>query len=214
MPITPEQATFIVPLLLVITERLTNLTRNSVKGPDGFADSQPLFLPTNQLQSDTTGGRFRRPVLPQLGQLNSLHTTNVAVLSGAFILVVATQSGLIRNVLALVVVLIWLQLPLLEIGTYSAIQDRVDAPRSLYIHLVSTIAIVAYIAGFGGFRAGLFLDTLDILSPSVNTVLQQREQLGAVVLLVLLILGSSLGFLWLFEREVSANAGSGSEVGK
>lgn len=197
-----QTTTIFVPLLLVIVQRLSNLARQIADQPTDLVDSEPLFVP-GLAENQPSGWLLRvRKIVPELGHLNYLHTTNMALLSGAFILVVAVEAALVKNILGLVVLLIWLQLPLLEIDEYRAIRESIVYPKSLYFHLIGTVATASFLIGGWGFQPGLFLESTDLLSPNMRMILEHKAQLLASLLLLVLLLGTSYGFLWLFEGEV------------
>ncbi|MFB6210407.1 MAG: hypothetical protein ABEI76_02610 [Halobacteriales archaeon] len=194
--ISTQTVTFFVPLMLVIVERLTNLARSLANQPAQLIDSRPLFMP----------GEEKR-YLPNLGRLNHLHATNMALLAGAFILIAAIEASAVKNILGLLVFVIWIQLPLLEIDEYGEIRDNVVYPWSLYFHIVISIVIAAFIAGFGGFDPGEILETADLFSPTIAIITQHQQQAGAGILLAALWLIGVVGFLLLFEREAKSIEG-------
>jgi len=200
-PLAPSRIDFLVPLLLVIVERLATLTRSIAENPGDFADSRPIFAPlANGDDAGATSDEFH--IVPRLGRLNFLHTTNVGLLAAAFVLLAATSQDLVTNVLALVVAIVWIQLPLLEIDIYDDIRDVIQWPASLYAHIATGLICMIYIAGFGGFEPGLFLRTADVFQPELGLLVSNPVQATTSVLLVGIILGSSGVFLHLFEREV------------
>lgn len=113
-PLEPSQISFLVPLLLVIVERLATLTRSIADEPTDFTDTRPLLAPVSE-PTDTGASSEGFHLVPRLGRLNILHLTNVSLLTAAVVLLAGTEPGLITNVLALLVAVIWLQLPLIEV---------------------------------------------------------------------------------------------------
>lgn len=196
-----KTATVLVPLLLVIVERLTNFTRGIAETPEELLGSEPLLLPGKTSDENQTGLLGVRSRVPQLGRLNYLHTTNMLLLSGAFVIVAAVGNVLVKNVLGLVVILVWIQLPVLEIDEYGAIRDEISSPKSLYLHIAGTLAVAGLLAGGFGFEPGLFLERTSFLAPDIETILNHKTQLTASLLVAVCLFGTSFGFLWLFEHE-------------
>lgn len=192
-----------VPLLLTIVAQLSSLARDAVKEAGNW-EQPPLLLPFSE-----------GSVLPNLGRLNYLHATNYLLLLMGFILVVAMEPAngpLVKNLLGLMVLIVWLQLPLLEVDEYAAIRAGGDGDSvggdgetdgqilwSLYLHVAATLAVAVYVVAF--LPEAEVLTSVDLFSPEPDAVLQAahpRSQAGLAALLVVAV----VGFLALFRREV------------
>lgn len=192
-----EIVTLFVPLVLTIVAQLTSIARDTVENASDWKQP-PLLLPFS-----------KEGILPSLGRLNYLHFTNFVLLLLCFILVDSMgQDGnpLVKNLLGVMVLLVWLQLPLLEIDEYAAIRDggrspTARVPWSLYVHFAGTIAAAVYVVGF--FPATEVLTTVDMFSPTTGALDEATHPFSqaGLVALVLVTVG---GFLWQFEREVEA----------
>lgn len=224
-PIGSGDSALLVMLLLVIVERFSTLARTATEQKSSFLGTPPIFVPTDTEQrstyqngppslwftssesSDSTedgyGISSLGQVLPKLGRLNHIHTTNMAVLTTAFLIVAATEPGLIKNALGFVVVLIWLQLPMLEIKNYGEHRKDRSYPVELYAHLLGTLLIVWYVMGSNVYEPGLFLRTPGSFSDPLQTFVKNPDQLLGVFGLAALVLGTTGAFLFLFECEIS-----------
>ncbi|WP_276282788.1 hypothetical protein [Halorussus caseinilyticus] len=177
-----------------------------------MVDSEPLFFPGNTTDDPDAKLTHVRQRLPQLGRLNYLHSTNMALLSGAFVLAVTVDTPLVGNVLGLVVLLIWLQLPLLEIDEYGTIRENIKHPKSLYVHIAGTLLLALLLTGGWGFQPGLFITHTNLFKPDVETFLQYDHQLLSSLILALSLFGTTLGFLWFFEQEADQAAKDESPI--
>lgn len=196
--VTPETVTFFVPLMLVIVERLSNRACEIADDSEDLINSKPLFVPDRMNQW-----------LPGLGSLNYLHATNMAVLLLSFVLITAIETQPLKNVIGLLVVIIWLQLPLLEVDAYGQLRDRADNfLPSLYFHISTTLLLVVIIAG--PFESGKILESVDLFSPRIISIFGYQGQLIAGSVLVVLWLGSVLGFLRLLAREAESTSQNNS----
>jgi hypothetical protein len=196
-----QTSTFLVPLLLVIVERLATMARGIAEDPRGLVDKPPVFTPNRgPVGANSPPDRWLR--MPWVSRLNHLHLTNMALLAWAFIIVVASDPGLVRNVLALVVGIVWLQLPLLEVDEYDEIQANVSIPWALYLHVAGTVAMALLIVTSGGFTPGLYLSEVDFLSPDPGMVVDHGRHLVRLLVIVGVFLVTTFGFLRLFERQV------------
>lgn len=204
--LSPEQVGILVSLLLMVVQQLAALVRDAGDDRPDYADTHPLLDPVR-----TDGGKPAIFALPRLGRLNVLHTTNVIVLAGAFLILAAAEQSIVTNVFALVVAIFWLQLPLIEVPNYQEICGDDEPPVALYLHVAGTVVVIAAITGIGGFEPTLFLQNADIFNPNLGFILADRMHLGASLLVLGLVLLTSFAFLKQFEQELEGEEETTSE---
>jgi len=171
-------AKIFVPLVIGIVIQLSNIERGRDGGPAKLVDMDPFFLPGSRV--------------PQLGRLNFVHGTNLILLLGCYLLATALDPGLFRTLLVIFVLVVWLQLPILEVKEYGILLEAESFPRSLDFHLVTTLALAAYVWEFG---------SLARIASSTNTTLLEWSDFlrnGIVVLLF----ASWFLFLHALQREI------------
>lgn len=183
--------TLFVPLVFATVAELSSLARDLEPDADGLAGRPSLLRP----------GSSR--LLPALGRLNVVHATNVLLLANTFLLVSALDASLLRHVLALIVLAVWLQLPLVEVADYTAITRAGRYPLSLYFHVASTLALVWYTAGHVTPDVVALEEAL--LELHFLAVLH-GEQLRPLLVFLGLLVGSAVGFLHLLARDEPAGA--------
>jgi hypothetical protein len=140
----PSDLTTIVPLLLLLVVEFSSLARDTGNELDELAKSEPavnLFTRPKKCKKRRLTSKLSR-YWPNLGRLNIIHFTNVVVLYTGFILVLNVDPSPFKTSIALIISIVWLQLPLLEIDEYSMIRKADIAPYSLVIHVISTVPIV------------------------------------------------------------------------
>jgi hypothetical protein len=139
---------------------------------------------------------------PHLGRINVFHGTNVIVLLSAFALVLTVESSPIRNVTALVVAIIWLQLPLLEIDEYKSIREAGIPPVSLYWHMVTTLGVMTLMIGLPRYDPGQLLREIQVLQGKATNLTEFTPQIRGILLLSALALVSVAVYLKLAEWEL------------
>lgn len=170
-----KDATLIfVPLVIGLVVQMSNVVRNA----DELGDS-PFFLPGK--------------LVPSLGQLNFTHGSNMVLLLGCYLLLLQLSSeyAMVRTLLTIFVLLVWLQLPLLEVADYGSKVSESRLVSSFHFHVLSTLAIAGYVWWFS---------RLDMIVGSVNLTLLQESDLFRNGL-ILLAFVSWYGFLWLLDGE-------------
>ena len=177
--VSKDVAKIFVPLVIGIVVQLSNIERGRDGGPEKLAGTNPFF--------------FTRGPVPQLGRLNFVHGTNLILLLGCYLLATALDPGLFKTLLVVFVLVVWLQLPILAVKEYGSLLADANFPRSFDLHLVTTLAIAAYVWQFG---------SLTQFVGSVNaTVLEETDFLrnGVVALLAL----SWYSFLHFLQIEIN-----------
>lgn len=194
--VNERTVTFFVPLMITIVIQLSTLAREIADEPQGLTDFPPLFVP-DQVRKDSQLGEW----LPNLGRLNYLHATNMAILGLSFVLISALPPQPIKNIAGLLVIIVWLQLPLLEVDEYDKIRDGMNNgyPRSLYFHIGTTLLLIAAIVG--PFDSGKMFTSVEMFSSDIISTFGYHGQLFDIGILALLFGGSALGFLYLLESE-------------
>lgn len=207
--VTQDTVTILVPLMLVIVERFSTLARGMTGNYEDLAGSTPFFMPDKVVPNGIYKGQLNKTILPELGRFNHLHVTNTAILALSFILITPIDTKPLKNVLGMLVALVWVQLPILEIDAYGEIREEMNGayPGSMYFHIVTTLLLIAAIAG--PFESGKILTSIDIFSSEIVKVVGFQDQMIAGGGLIVLWVGSWFGFLHLFENEVESANGAG-----
>jgi hypothetical protein len=181
--VSNEVATIFVPLVIGLVVQLSNIERGRDEGPAELIDTDPFFL---------SGG-----LVPELGRLNFVHGTNLILLLGCYLLAIELEPSLLKTLLIVFVLLVWLQLPVLEVKQYGKIlnEGSTSIPlRSFDVHIVTTLVTAAFVWQFGDLSQ--FVGAVNL------TVLQPSDFLrNAVVLLVGL---SWVGFLYQLNAEIGS----------
>ena len=203
----------LVPLLLVVVERFTSLVRDETANPADVVGSRPLLTPLSLL-SRGRSAPDELGLFPRLGRLNVVHATNVVMLGAAFVLLASTSGSAVRNVLSLVVAVVWLQLPVLEVKGYDAVRDAGIVPVSLYWHVLGTGLIVGGVLFVPSFETGALLTAELTVQDVVSLAPAFQDQLLAILpigLVALVVVGV---FLKLVEQELlgAARAADGDDT--
>lgn len=164
-----------VPLIIGVVVQLSNIVRNADDPGD-----DPFVLPGK--------------IVPRLGQLNFTHGTNLVLLAGCFLLALEHPKSAYRNLLALFVLLIWLQLPTFEVRNYGKVQSKNGPLTSFHFHVVSTFVVTGYIWTFGG--VDVLVDSLDL------NLFEEGDQIRNAI--VLLLFAQWFGFLTLVSEEIAS----------
>lgn len=181
--------TLFVPLVFAIVGQFSGLARALSPDEDGetVTGQPPLLFP------------WSNRALPSLGRLNLVHGTNVFLLANTFLLVSALDSSLLRGVLALIVLVVWLQLPLLEVDDYGTILGVGCYPLSIYFHGISTMVVAWYVVA----RAPADVVTLegDLLEGELLATLGSPE-LRPLLAFLGLLAASAAGYLHLLGWDI------------
>jgi hypothetical protein len=193
--------TTLVPLLLLLVGQFSSLMRNTGDSPSDLIGVNPLWTPVSLLggnRDDHSGVTL----FPRTGRINAFHMTNVALLFSAFVLILAAEQGLIRNILGLVIAIVWIQLPVIEIDEYDDIRNAGIPPVSLYWHIITTFVAVTFAATSGGYEPGrVFMNASEIWSKEGLSFLLSGHALVGTVLSVFTLIGVG-GFLKTLEWEL------------
>ncbi len=139
-----------------------------------------------------TSARQQQVSVPQLGRFNFLHGANLAILFLGFVLVTETTEGLTGLLIALITVIVWALLPLLEVDEYEAILIDGYRPVSYYHHVLTVLLAAGVIYGY---------DTLWTVLPLVPPA-GMFKYLPLVVACLILYYIMLFGFLTHLEREL------------
>lgn len=134
-----DAATLFIPLVIGLVVQLSSIERGRDEELENLAGRNPFFLPGSKL-------------VPSLGRLNFVHGTNLVLLLGCYVLATTLDPSILRTLLIIFVLIVWLQLPVLEVKQYGKLLNETDRPlllRSFDLHLVSTVLIAAYVWQFG-----------------------------------------------------------------
>lgn len=181
--------TIFVPLIFGVVAQLSALARSFADRADDLVGNQPILLPVSEWST-----------APNLGRLNYVHATNHLLLTSSFLLVGALETGVVKNVLGLLVLLIWLMLPLLEVDEYDGIREAGKLPLSVYFHAGSTLLVAGYLVAVHD--PGVLLETGDLYAPQLSTLTAHPGQVGSVGGLSILWFASVYGYLRLLEWDV------------
>lgn len=189
--ISETALTLFVPLAIGLTAQFSSFAREPTTAEIGSViDSKPLVVP------------FIWSWMPTLGRINFVHATNYLLLLGGLILVAAFEgSAVLRNVLGILLVFVWLQLPVFEVGRYAEIREE-NLPLSLYFHAISTFVVVAYVTMY--FTPGKMVEDFDLLSPNLSQIAASNQLLDISVLAMLVIVNVFV-FLKLLESDLTPN---------
>lgn len=202
--IQAETVAIFVPLIFVVVERLSSTARESVQLED-VPQQFPLLLPALG-RGGTADANWKGSLLPRLGQLNYVHVTNMALLTGSLIAVAGVDSGALRNIVGILVIALWMLIPLLEIGFYRAIREEIQKPPcSLYFHFVSVFILIIFLVNpieIVPITPGKFLETFDLFAPRLSPILSHKGQILGLGIFFTVWAVSVYGFLHLLEREV------------
>ncbi len=72
----------------------------------------------------------------------------------------------------------------------------------MYLLIGGTLLIMAYVAGYGGYDPALFLSESYLFSLVLAYIREQTSQVIASFGLLILIVGTSIGYLSLLESEL------------
>lgn len=170
----------VVPLLFLVVLKLCDIAREiNLEKTQGNA---PWDVP---LWSNYGWGAS----LPSLGRFNYIHFINYFLLLSAFYFTLASlESGTIRTMLLVFILLIWALLPIFEVQEYDNIPPKVDGewPSSfrhhyLYVFFVMLSILVIYglrgfisnidfIPGFAAFLVNIIVFPLIIFSLSASGI--------------------------------------------
>lgn len=181
--------TIFVPLVFGVVAQLSALARTMADEAQDLVDKEPVLLPVSDWSA-----------IPTLGRLNYVHATNNLLLTASFLLVGVLDAGVVKNVLGLLVLLVWLLLPLLEVDEYGEIRETGNLPLSLYFHVGSTFVVAGYLVFVHD--PAVLLREGDLYSPQVSTLAGNPGQVLSVGLLGVLWLASVYGYLRLLEWDV------------
>jgi hypothetical protein len=177
-------------LLLVVVVEFAGLARDGIEQP-----------------SDLLGYRGDCHILPGLGYFSTLHTINFIILGVAFALVSSTVMreassivGPLETSVGLVVVLVWLALPLLEVGQYSDIREAGLRPLSLVWHVFVTIFLII-VSISSGYRIFGLLAFPKEISMVISANIHVAQVIGFCIIIVSFSAGM-IGFLKLLEWEI------------
>lgn len=192
--------TTLVPLLLLLVGQFSSLMRNAGDSPSDLIGVNPLWTPVSLLGGNKDDHSVN--LLPRTGRINAFHMTNVSLLFSAFVLILAAEQGLIRNILGLVIAIVWIQLPVIEIDEYDDIRNAGIPPVSLYWHIITTFVAVTLAATSGGYEPGrVFVNASTIWSKEGLSFLLSDHALVGTVLSVFTLIGVG-GFLKTLEWEL------------
>lgn len=82
MALDPSRIEFLIPLLLVLVQQFAALTRNLTEDLTEVRNNPPLIIPVSPTDGEHSP---LKQWLPQLGRLNVLHTTNMGLLTAAYV---------------------------------------------------------------------------------------------------------------------------------
>ncbi len=139
-----------------------------------------------------TGSSQQTVSIPQLGRFNFLHGANLAILFVGFVLVTETTTGLTGVLIALVTVIVWALLPLLEVDEYEEILIDGYRPVSYYHHVIVVLVAAVMIYSY---------DSLWALLP-IATSNSWLRYIPLIILCLILYYIMLFGFLKHLEREL------------
>lgn len=178
------------PLLFLVVMELSNIARDINLKNAVNREYRPFILgfwPAFSQAIDQTLS------VPRLGHFNFIHGANFVLLSLGIFLIRWLSTGRITLVLAIMVWLVWVLLPLFEVGEYEEILNR-RRPWSFLIHGVFATITAIYVI--------LNPEVVGILSSANIPYLSEEPDNWSFHFYVMLVLFSNHQFLIQLEKEV------------